>query len=226
VSVADARAVRNLVYATFAREGRAPSIAELARRTGSSVQAVQLLLQWLADDHALVLTVDGDGIRMAHPFSSVPMAFVVTPADGHDDRRWWGGCAWDSFGISAALSLEVRIDTSCPQCGSHLSLRVGPSTPPPAVLAVRFPKPAAHWWDDVVGTCTMIRMFCDSAHAQEWTSDNAPATGYITDAVTVWRLAAPWYGDRLAEDFHPHSREHNQRLLTERGLTGEFWELP
>jgi Alkylmercury lyase len=47
---------------------------------------------------------------MAHPFSAAPMAFVVSPADGHDDRRWWGGCAWDSFGISAALALDVLID--------------------------------------------------------------------------------------------------------------------
>lgn len=221
-----ARRVRDLVYATFAAEGRAPSVAELARKTESAPQSVQRLLHDLAAAHALVLTPDGDAVRMAHPFTAAPMAFVLTPADGRDDRRWWGGCAWDSFGISAALGLKVRIDTACPQCATHLGVHTGPATSPPAGLAVRFPRPAAQWWDDVVGTCTMIRLFCTQGHAERWTADHAPATGYIADARTVWDLAQAWYGDRLDPDFAPHTREHNQELLDERGLTGEFWRLP
>jgi hypothetical protein len=39
----------------------------------------------------------GDAVRMAHPFSAAPMGFVVRGGD----RLWWGGCAWDSFGIAA-----------------------------------------------------------------------------------------------------------------------------
>ncbi|WP_240810271.1 alkylmercury lyase family protein [Actinomadura sp. WMMA1423] len=218
--------MRDLVYETFAAEGRAPSVGELARRTRSTAEAVQGMLGDLADAHALVLAPEGDSVRMAHPFTAAPMAFVVTPVDGHDDRRWWGGCAWDSFGISAALRLVVRIDTACPQCGSRISFESGPKAPPPAELAVRFPRPADQWWDDVVATCTMIRMFCDRGHAEQWTDANAPGSGYTTDATTVWRLAGPWYGDRLDPGFQPHSREHNQALLEDCGLTGPFWRLP
>jgi hypothetical protein len=220
------RRVRDLVYETLAREGRAPSLAELARRTRSTVAETQTVLRTLADAHSLVLTPDGDAVRMAHPFSAAPMAFVVTPGDGRDDRRWWGGCAWDSFGISAALHLEVRIDTACPQCGRAIHLTAGPDTPPPGTLAIRFPKPAAQWWDDVVATCTMIRMFCNAEHAAQWTERNASGTGYTTDARTVWTLARGWYGDRLDPDFRPHSRDHNQRLLNDVGLVGPFWLLP
>lgn len=220
------RRVRDLVYQTFADQGRAPSVAELARITETTVDAVQQHLNDLADAHALVLTPDRDAVRMAHPFTAAPLAFVVTPVDGHDDRRWWGGCAWDSFGISAALHLDVRIDTACPHCGAAISVVSGPGIPPPAEPVVRFPLPAAQWWDDVVGTCTMIRMFCDRGHAERWTADHAPGSGYVADATTVWQLAGPWYGDRLNPDFQPHSREHNQRLLDECGLTGPFWRLP
>ncbi|WP_242902216.1 alkylmercury lyase family protein [Actinomadura terrae] len=222
----ESRKVRDLVYETFASEGCAPSVAELARATRNSIEETQKILHDLAEVHALVLTADGDAVRMAHPFTSAPMAFVVTPLDGHDDRRWWGGCAWDSFGISAALKLDVRIDTACPQCGTPISYQTGPQLPPPADLAVRFPWPADQWWNDVVSTCTMIRTFCDRAHAEQWTADNAPGTGYIAEAATVWRLADPWYGDRLDPTFQPHTREHNQRLLNECGLTGPFWQLP
>lgn len=158
------------------------------------------------------------------------MAFVVTPVDGRDDRRWWGGCAGDSFGISAALGLEVLIATACPWCGEHLTLVAGHEAAPPDGLAVRFPRPAAEWWEDVVGTCTMIRLFCSREHVDQWVAEHAPGRGYIADARSVWDLAQAWYGDRLDPGFEPHSREHsrehNQRLLEERGLAGEFWRLP
>lgn len=219
------RRVRELVYATFAEQGRAPSPAELARRTDASRSDTERILGELADAHALVLTRDGDAIRMAHPFSADPMAFVVTPRDGFDDRRWWGGCAWDSFGISAALGLEVQIDTACPQCGTHLSYAAGPATAPPAELVVRFPRPAAQWWDDVVGTCTMIRTFCTHEHAATWDAQHGGG-GYLAPATSVWELAGPWYGDRLDADFRPHTREHNQGLLAACGLHGSFWQLP
>lgn len=222
----DSRRVRDLVYEMFAAEGRAPSLAELARRVSSEPERLRQTLRELADVHALVLNTDGDAVRMAHPFSAAPMAFVVTPVDGRDERRWWGGCAWDSFGISAALDLDVRIDTTCPHCSEHLSVQAGPTTTPPQELAVRFPRPAAEWWDDVVATCTMIRLFCTRNHAASWTSEHANGSGYITDARTVWDLAQAWYGDRLAPDFVPHTRGQNQALLADRGLTGAFWRLP
>ncbi|MFB9834152.1 organomercurial lyase [Actinoallomurus acaciae] len=226
MSAPDAWVIRDVVYRTFAAEGRAPSVAELARKTGLTPALAQQLLRTLADEHALVLAPDGDSVRMAHPFSAWPMAFVVTPCDGRDDRRWWGGCAWDSFGISAALDLDVRIDTACPACGTPLSLPAGPATPPPAELSVWFPKPADQWWDDVVGTCTMIRMFCDRGHVEDWSTAEKVTGGQTIDATTVWRLSRPWYGDRLRPDFAPHTRDHNQELLQECGLTGDFWRLP
>ncbi|MFE5291149.1 organomercurial lyase [Isoptericola sp. NPDC056618] len=222
----DRRQVRDLVYQTLAAEGRAPSVAELARRTGTTPADVHHALHDLADAHALVLSDDGDAVRMAHPFSAAPMAFVVTPQDGRDDRRWWGGCAWDAFGISAALRLDVRIDTACPHCATQLSYRAGPGTPPPGDLAVRFPRPADRWWDDVVATCTMIRTFCSRDHAELWTAEHASGEGYIAAATTVWELATPWYGDRLDPQFEPHDREKNQQLLDGVGLTGPFWHLP
>lgn len=220
--------LRQEVYATFADEGRAPSAAELARLTATSVDATLTGLRALHDAHALVLTPDGDAIRMAHPFSAAPMGFVVTPLDGHDDRRWWGGCAWDSFGIGAALSLDVRVDTNCPWCGDALRYQAGPTIAPPAPLVVRFPRPAAQWWDDVVDTCTSIRTFCSLDHAEQWERARGTARGesYLAEAATVWRLAQPWYGDRLDLNFHAHSRDHNQALLTTVGLTGAFWRLP
>ena len=39
-------------------------------------------------------------------------------------------------------------------------------------------------------------------------------------------LAHAWWNDRLAPDWHPHTREHNQAILDQLGLTAYFWRLP
>ena len=91
---------------------------------------------------------------------------------------------------------------------------------------MRVPCPARRWWDDVVGTCTNIRLFCDRSHAADWAVRAAPATvGLVIPAVTVWRLAQPWYGDRLDPGWSPRPTAAAQRLLGQVGLTGDFWRL-
>ena len=218
-----ARTVRAEVFATFAREGRPPSPAELAARLELDPAAVDAALRELHDAHALVLTAAGDGIRMAHPFSAWPMGFVVR--DGDD--LWWGGCAWDSFGIVAAVGRRLEILTTCPGCGRELRYAAGPDTPPDATgLVVRLPRPAREWWDDVVATCTHIRTFCSPEHVAAWRGRTGAADGTVVELEQLWRLALPWYGDRLDPDWTPHTRARNQALLDETGLTGDFWALP
>jgi hypothetical protein len=63
----DPQAIRTIVYRTFAAEGRAPSPREIAREAGCPVDATGAVLRELAERHALVLTPDGDAVRMAHP---------------------------------------------------------------------------------------------------------------------------------------------------------------
>jgi hypothetical protein len=41
----------------------------------------------------------------------------------------------------------------------------------------------------------------------------------------VWRLAGPWYEDRLDEDWQPRKPDAMQRLLAGAGLTGDFWRV-
>ena len=41
----------------------------------------------------------------------------------------------------------------------------------------------------------------------------------------VWRLAGPWYANRLDEDWQPRTADAMQRLLTDAGLTGDFWRV-
>ena len=209
-----AQSVRRLVFQTFAQQGRAASPAELAGELGLDPAHVLSALRELHDRHAIVLMPAGDAIRMAHPFSAAPMGFVVRA----DDQFWWGGCAWDSFGVAAALDRQVEITTCCAGCGRKLVYVAGPETAPTLDAVVLIPRPAREWWDDVVATCSSIRVYCRGTEM--------PTPAESVPLLTLWQLAQPWYRDRLDQDWTPQPTRAKQGHLEDVGLTGPFWRLP
>ena len=140
--------LRNETYRLFVGLGRAPTAAEAAEATGATVGGVRDGWQRLHDAHALVLDASGTEIRMANPFSAVPTAFRVN-ADG---RWWYANCAWDAFGICAALHVDGAIETRCPDCMRPLSVRVTDQQPDVGRLLFHCLVPARQWWDDIVFT--------------------------------------------------------------------------
>ena len=135
--------LRRRTYAFFVEHGRAPAPAELG-------EPEEILAGWrrLDGEHALVLNPATDELRMLNPFSAVPTAYRVQ-AGG---RWWYGNCAWDAFGICAALHQDGRIETSCPDCGEPLAVDVREHQPDDGSLLFHCLVPAAHWWDDIVFT--------------------------------------------------------------------------
>jgi Alkylmercury lyase len=141
-------AVRNATYALLVELGRAPSADEAGAAAGLGRD--ELLAAWrrLHDAHALVLGSDGASIRMANPFAGVPTAHRV-----HARERWWyANCAWDAFGVCAALGTDGRIETSCPDCAQPIAVEVRDARPDDEALVFHCGVPAAAWWDDIVFT--------------------------------------------------------------------------
>jgi len=135
--------LRNRTYAAFVGLGRAPSAGELGDE-----DAVRGGWRQLHEAHALVLNPATDEIRMANPFSAVPTAYRVQA-----DRRWWyANCAWDACGILAALAVDGRIESSCPDCGEPYTVEVRERVVDRPELLFHCLVPAAHWWDDIVFT--------------------------------------------------------------------------
>ena len=140
--------LRAVTYGLFAERGRAPTAADVAHVTGISDQDVLAGWSRLHDQHALVLNAASTAILMANPFSAVPTAFRVQ-ADG---RSWFANCAWDAFGICAALHVDGRIETTCPDCGDPVTVEVCDERPDDRTLLFHVLVPAARWWDDIVFT--------------------------------------------------------------------------
>jgi hypothetical protein len=140
--------LRNTTYRLFVDLGRAPGPGEMADAAAVPREDVKAAWRRLHEAHALVLEPGSAEIRMAHPFSAVPTAYRVY-AGG---RRWYANCAWDAFGICAALAADGRIETSCPDCGAALAVEVAGGRPDAESLVFHCLVPAARWWDDIVFT--------------------------------------------------------------------------
>jgi hypothetical protein len=107
-------ALRRRIMESFAATGAPPGeIADTAT------------LRALAARHVVVLD-DEDHILMAHPFAAHRDGTRVSAGD----RTWWGNCAWDAYGIVAALDLaDAAIDPD----GTLFHIAV----------------PARDWWADI-----------------------------------------------------------------------------
>ena len=136
--------LRNATYGRFVALGRAPKAAEIAAAIERSESDVRDGWRRLHDAHALVL--DGSGeIRMANPFSAVPTAFRVEAAG----KSWFANCAWDAFGIGAALRVDSLIDTDCADCHDPIRLAVRDGRPDDTDLVFHVLVPAISWWQDI-----------------------------------------------------------------------------
>lgn len=136
--------LRNATYRRFVELGHAPTASEVAGATGSAEATVREGWQRLHDAHALVLDDAGE-IRMANPFAAEPTPFQVEAAG----RSWFANCAWDAFGIGAALKSDSTIHTECPDCREPLDIVVHNGRPDDSDLFFHVLVPAASWWSDI-----------------------------------------------------------------------------
>ncbi len=68
-----------------------------------------------------------------------------------------------------------------------------------------------------------MNLFRSEEHVSRWLAGRTPGT--TLPVRTLSGLAHAWWGDRLAPDWTPHTREQNQAILDRLGLTGPFWQL-
>ena len=137
--------LRNLTYALLVELGRGPTPEEVASRHGLGVEAVRDGWRRLHEQHAIVLAPELETLRMANPFSAVPTPHRVHAAGG----AWYANCAWDAFGICAALEADGRIETICADCREPLVIEVRDGRPDDESLLFHCLVPAARWWDDI-----------------------------------------------------------------------------
>jgi hypothetical protein len=137
--------LRAVTYQLLVDLGRAPTATEVAVALQVPMEKVRSGWRRLHEAHALVLDPEMSELRMANPFSAVPTPFAVE-ATG---RSWFANCAWDAFGIGAALHADCVIRTTCHDCGETLRVTVTDGRPDDHGLVFHVLVPAAEWWADI-----------------------------------------------------------------------------
>ncbi len=69
-----------------------------------------------------------------------------------------------------------------------------------------------------------MNLFRSEEHVDRWLGGRDP--GATISVAKLSELAVAWWGDRLAPDWLPHTREQNAEILSRVGLRDEFWRLP
>jgi hypothetical protein len=62
-------------------------------------------------------------------------------------------------------------------------------------------------------------------HVARWLDQNAYEPGASLTAAKLSELAHAWWGNRLAPDWRPRTRDESQGILDWLGLTGDYWRL-
>ena len=142
---------RAFIYERFAATATAPSAADVAARFDLTDEQAEALLRALHDRHALFLEPGSAPlrVRMANPFSAVITPYQTLVAG----QLYFANCAWDTFGIAAALHAdEAEIRSVCAATGAPIRLRLAGGVVSGGGARVHFLLPFARWYDDLVHT--------------------------------------------------------------------------
>ena len=138
--------VRLHIYERFVADGRPPTVAETAAPLGISPDDAEDAYRRLEEARVIVLAPGTTNVWMANPLSAVPTRFRVITDDG---RSWWGNCVWDGLGVLAMVDADGMVDTSCPDCGAKIVLRVEDGELQRVDAVIHFAVPAARWWENI-----------------------------------------------------------------------------
>lgn len=142
-------AVKMAIYKTLAETAVMPAAGDVARMVEATEAEVLAAFGRLSAVRLLVLEPgDPARIRMALPFSGIATPFRVTAGGLTFDAN----CAWDAYGVVAALRADAEIDAADAHTGEPIRLLVRDGRPIPAEAVAHFAVPVAHWWDDIIYT--------------------------------------------------------------------------
>ena len=144
------RDVRSTIAESIREHGAVPSLAGVAERMAATETAVSDAFGRLAAARVMILRPGTTELLSFNPFAAGPTDFRVRCAG----RDWWGLCAWDAFGIPAALGSDGVVQAACADvCGVPLEVRLaGDAVGALDGVVMGFALPAREWWKDIIFT--------------------------------------------------------------------------
>jgi hypothetical protein len=144
------RDVRVTIAECIRDRGAVPSLAEVSSRVALGEADTAASFGRLASARVMILRPGTTEILSFNPFAAGPTDFQVR-AGG---REWSALCAWDAFGVAAALRSDAVVLGHCADvCGVPLEVRLaGDAIGALEGVVMQFALPAREWWKDIVFT--------------------------------------------------------------------------
>jgi hypothetical protein len=211
--------LRGALTRLIAREGNAPSIADLAKECLLTPSEAQAGLRRLADAHALLLHPDSDEPWAVHPFALAPGSCWVE-AGG---RGYWANCLYCAFGIAAALKCDATITTRYGGEADTVRYRVEHNSVAPCADLFHLSTPPRKWWDNVIFACSSFQPFRNRQEIEDWVDRHRLPQGAVMTIPQLWAFAQEWYGEYLATPWRKRTPDEASDLFRRHNLTGAFW---
>jgi len=144
------RDVRVTIAECIRDRGAVPSLAEVASRVALGESDTAESFGRLAASRVMILRPGTMEILSFSPFAAGSTDFQVRAGA----RDWSALCAWDAFGVAAALRTDGVVLGHCADvCGVPLEVRLsGDAIGALDGVVMQFALPAREWWKDIVFT--------------------------------------------------------------------------
>jgi hypothetical protein len=187
--------VRTAILKAFAKDGKAPSVHELAH--GLMLPVAQVIEDCRTlGAHDLIIWRDEDArIVSAYPFSGSPTAHQVF-MEGHTSV--YAMCAIDSLGIPCMLGQGGSIRSACFFC--HKPVRVDIQD---GRLQGAQPSTTVLWSSDRDGCCVaearcpLMNFFCNERHLHAWLVTSPDERGIALSLIDALEVGKAAFGQLL-----------------------------
>lgn len=170
------------------RTGRPVTVAALAEELRAPEGAVRDAIEELRDQGQLRLDRDGRVIAVA--------GLSIRP-DRHridlEGRRFWTWCAYDFFGIFAALGANGHAESVIPDTGRTVRIEFRDGRPVPAALLVFLPANDPSGVADAYGQwCPHSNLFRSREAAVTWAAEHGRTGQVLTMSEAADRGGRAW----------------------------------
>ncbi|KAL6815451.1 Alkylmercury lyase domain-containing protein [Trichoderma sp. SZMC 28013] len=218
----DHSSLHEFIISSFLKTQRAPTVNDIATRFESDVATTRQGLQALAEYHGVVLHPKSDEVWVCHPFSATPTTCIVSSGD----RKWWGNCAWCSFGVMHLAGGTSTFTTRTGAIGDEVTItaRDGQLVDTEDFV-IHFPVPMTKVWDNVIYTCSVQLLFRNEAEVEEWCATRGIAKGDVRPIKQVWDFAREWYGRHADANWRKWTVRDAIEIFGRHKLTGPTWDI-
>jgi len=164
---ADADRVWQTLLRMFVRDGRPPSVVEIAAEAKLRWASVRTILHELQRCDLIGLKPGTEVICFAYPWTTSPSGHRVALGA----HALWALCAIDALAAARMYRTDASIDSACTYCATKIYVATALHG---RALRTMSPPEAVVWYDfafagcAAASCCPSIRFFCSDEHLQAW----------------------------------------------------------